>query len=47
MNQDTDATSGRHLRGRYAIVGVGETGYTRGNDCTARVPSVPRWRMRG
>ena len=36
MNNDTDATTSRHLRGKYAIVGVGETGYTRGNDCTTR-----------
>jgi acetyl-CoA acetyltransferase len=36
MNQDTDATTPKHLRGKYAIVGVGETGYTRGNDCTTR-----------
>lgn len=36
MTQDLDASSGKHLRGKYAIVGVGETGYTRGNDCTTR-----------
>ena len=36
MNNDTDATTSRHLRGKYAVVGVGETGYTRGNDCTTR-----------
>lgn len=36
MNQDLDASSEKYLRGKYAIVGVGETGYTRGNDCTTR-----------
>ena len=33
---ELDATSQRHLRDRYAIVGVGETGYTRGSGCTTR-----------
>ena len=31
-----DATSDRGLRGKYAIVGVGETGYMRGSGCTTR-----------
>ena len=33
---DIDTTSGRHLRGKYAIVGVGETAYTRGSGLTTR-----------
>ena len=33
---DLDATSVRHLRGKYAIVGVGETEYTRGSGMTTR-----------
>jgi acetyl-CoA acetyltransferase len=36
MQADIDATAGRHLRGRYAVVGVGETGYVRGSGCTTR-----------
>ena len=34
---DIDATADRHLRGKYAIVGVGETGYVRGSGVTTRV----------
>ena len=30
MPAETDATSPKHLRDKYAIVGVGETDYTRG-----------------
>ncbi len=33
---DIDATSGKHLRGKYAIVGVGETAYVRGSGRTTR-----------
>ena len=33
---EIDATAPRHLRGRYAIVGVGETEYMRGSGCTTR-----------
>lgn len=33
---DIDASSGRHLRGKYAIVGIGETTYTRGSGKTTR-----------
>ncbi len=33
---DTDATTPRHLRDRYAIVGVGETPYTRGSGRSTR-----------
>lgn len=33
---DIDASSAKHLRGKYAIVGVGETEYTRGSGCTTR-----------
>ena len=36
MQADIDATAGRHLRGKYAVVGVGETGYVRGSGCTTR-----------
>lgn len=36
MQSDIDATAARHLRGKYAIVGVGETGYVRGSGCTTR-----------
>ncbi|HIG41888.1 MAG: thiolase [bacterium] len=34
---DIDATSSKYLRGKYAIVGVGETGYVRGSGVTTRV----------
>ena len=33
---DMDGTSTKHLRGKYAIVGVGETEYTRGSGRTTR-----------
>jgi len=33
---DTDATTPRYLRDKYAIVGVGETPYTRGSGLTTR-----------
>jgi acetyl-CoA acetyltransferase len=36
MNNELDATTARHLRGKYAIVGVGETEYMRGSGCTTR-----------
>jgi acetyl-CoA acetyltransferase len=36
MQADIDATAGKHLRGKYAVVGVGETGYVRGSGCTTR-----------
>ena len=36
MNKDIDATTSKHLRGKYAIVGVGETAYTRGSGTTTR-----------
>jgi acetyl-CoA acetyltransferase len=36
MDRDIDASSEKFLRGKYAIVGVGETGYTRGSGCTTR-----------
>ena len=36
MSSDTDATTEKHLRGKYAIVGVGETEYMRGSGCTTR-----------
>ena len=34
---DLVADTPRGLRGKYAIVGVGETGYSRGTDVTTRV----------
>ncbi len=36
MNADVDATAPRHLRDKYAIIGVGETTYTRGSNLTTR-----------
>ncbi|MDG2276490.1 MAG: hypothetical protein P8L31_00905 [Pseudomonadales bacterium] len=36
MEQELDATSHHHLRGKYAIVGVGETEYSRGSGTTTR-----------
>ncbi len=33
---EIDATAAKHLRGKYAIVGVGETEYMRGSGCTTR-----------
>ena len=36
MNADIDATAPKHLRGKYAIVGVGETGYMRGSGTSTR-----------
>src|ERR1700755_1780776 len=34
--QDVDATTPKFLRDKYAIVGVGETAYTRGSDKSTR-----------
>jgi acetyl-CoA acetyltransferase len=34
--EDVDATTAKFLRDKYAIVGVGETGYTRGSNKTTR-----------
>src|SRR6201987_5114866 len=34
--EDVDATTPKFLRDKYAIVGVGETAYTRGSDMTTR-----------
>ncbi|HZQ00111.1 MAG TPA: hypothetical protein VFB13_11265 [Reyranella sp.] len=36
MPAETDTSSPRHLRDKYAIVGVGETTYTRGSGMTTR-----------
>lgn len=36
MASDLNGTTGRHLRGKYAIVGVGETEFMRGSGCTTR-----------
>ncbi|HJP37447.1 MAG TPA: hypothetical protein QF901_15840, partial [Gammaproteobacteria bacterium] len=38
---EVDASSPRHLRGKYAICGVGETSYRRGSDQTTR--SLASW----
>jgi acetyl-CoA acetyltransferase len=42
--QDVDATSPKHLRDKYAIVGVGETTYTRGSGRTTR--ALATWAVR-
>ena len=36
MGDDLDSTTSKFLRGKYAVVGVGETGYTRGSGVTTR-----------
>ena len=36
LNSNTDTSTGRHLKDKYAIVGVGETEYTRGSGRTTR-----------
>src|SRR6478735_8450403 len=36
LTADTDATTPKYLRDKYAIVGVGETTYTRGSGKTTR-----------
>ena len=36
MTADVDATAPRYLRDKYAIIGVGETTYTRGSNLTTR-----------
>ena len=36
MGEEIDATADKHLRGKYALVGVGETAYVRGSGCTTR-----------
>src|SRR4051812_46645033 len=41
---DTDTTTPKYLRDKYAIVGVGETTYTRGSDKTTR--ALGTWAMR-
>ncbi len=41
---DTDATTPRYLRDKYAIVGVGETTYTRGSGMTTR--ALGTWAVR-
>src|SRR5579872_2732504 len=42
--QDVDATSPKHLRDKYAVVGVGETTYTRGSGRTTR--ALATWAVR-
>src|SRR5881628_551002 len=41
---DTDTTSPKYLRDKYAIVGVGETTYTRGSGVTTR--ALGTWAVR-
>src|SRR5499427_853818 len=41
---DTDVSSPKHLRDKYAIVGVGETTYTRGSGMTTR--ALGTWAVR-
>jgi acetyl-CoA acetyltransferase len=41
---ETDATSPKHLRDKYAIVGIGETTYTRGSGKTTR--ALGTWAVR-
>ena len=41
---DTDTSSPKHLRDKYAIVGVGETTYTRGSGVTTR--ALGTWAVR-
>ena len=41
---ETDTTTPKHLRDKYAIVGVGETTYTRGSDKTTR--ALGTWAVR-
>src|SRR3984957_12802782 len=41
---DTDATTPKYLRDNYAIVGVGETTYTRGSGKTTR--AMGTWAVR-
>jgi hypothetical protein len=47
---DTDVSSPKHLRDKYAIVGVGETDYSRGSGKTTRAlgtwavrNAIPQW----
>src|ERR1700759_3349404 len=42
--EDVDATTPKYLRDKYAIVGVGETTYTRGSDKTTR--ALGTWALR-
>lgn len=41
---DIDATSNKHLRGKYAICGIGETSYRRGSDQSTR--SLATWALK-
>ena len=42
--QEVDTTTPKYLRDKYAIVGVGETTYTRGSDKTTR--ALGTWAVR-
>lgn len=41
---DIDATASKHLRGKYAICGIGETSYRRGSDQSTR--SLATWALK-
>src|ERR1700691_2115913 len=43
-HQEVDGTTPKYLRDKYAIVGVGETTYTRGSDTTTR--ALGTWAVR-
>ncbi|MCW8084191.1 thiolase C-terminal domain-containing protein [Sabulicella glaciei] len=44
LSAETDTTTPRHLRDKYAIVGVGETKYSRGSGLTTR--ALATWAIR-
>ena len=44
LHAEIDATSPKHLRDKYAIVGVGETTYMRGSGITTR--ALGTWAVR-
>ena len=44
LHADIDATSPKHLRDKYAIVGIGETAYMRGSGITTR--ALGTWAVR-
>jgi len=41
---DVDTSTSKHLRGKYAICGIGETSYRRGSDQTTR--SLATWAIK-
>ena len=44
LNADTDTTTPKYLRDKYAIAGIGETTYVRGSDKTTR--ALGTWAIR-